>query len=121
MRWKSRRQPWRSVHTSSRPWSGSRSTRAIEWSRYQLITCAGSRGIGQSPHAQRSRPCHILLTMRRVRAIVTGRVQGVAYRASTVYEARDHGLTGWVRNLPDGSVELEAQGDEDRVKALLAW
>jgi acylphosphatase len=59
--------------------------------------------------------------MRRVRAIVTGRVQGVAYRASTVYEARGHGLTGWVRNLPDGSVEIEAQGDDDGVAALLAW
>ena len=59
--------------------------------------------------------------MRRVRAIVTGRVQGVAYRASTVFEARDHRLTGWVRNLPDGSVELEAQGDDARVAELLAW
>jgi acylphosphatase len=59
--------------------------------------------------------------MRRVRAIVTGRVQGVAYRASTVFEARGLGLTGWVRNLPDGSVELEAQGHEAPVEALLAW
>ena len=59
--------------------------------------------------------------MRRVRAVVTGRVQGVAFRASTVDEARGHGLTGWVRNRPDGSVELEAQGDEVQVAALLAW
>jgi acylphosphatase len=59
--------------------------------------------------------------MRRVRAIVTGRVQGVAYRASTVFEARTLGVTGWVRNRPDGSVELEAQGDDDGVAALLAW
>jgi len=59
--------------------------------------------------------------MRRVRALVSGRVQGVAFRASTVDEARAHGLTGWVRNLPDGSVELEAQGDPVRVAALLAW
>jgi acylphosphatase len=59
--------------------------------------------------------------MRRVRAIVTGRVQGVAYRASTVFEARGLGLTGWVRNLPDGAVELEAQGDDAVVDALLAW
>jgi acylphosphatase len=59
--------------------------------------------------------------MRRVRAIVTGRVQGVAYRASTVHEARGHGLTGWVRNRPDGAVELEAQGSEAAVAGLLAW
>jgi acylphosphatase len=59
--------------------------------------------------------------MRRVRAIVTGRVQGVAFRASAVDEARRHGLTGWVRNSPDGTVELEAQGDDAGVTALLAW
>jgi len=59
--------------------------------------------------------------MRRVRAIVTGLVQGVAFRASTVGEARRLGLTGWVRNQGDGSVELEAQGDQARVAAVLAW
>jgi acylphosphatase len=58
---------------------------------------------------------------RRVRARVRGRVQGVAYRASTRYEARRLGLSGWVKNLPDGSVELEAQGEPDVVAALLAW
>ena len=59
--------------------------------------------------------------MRRVRAIVTGRVQGVAFRASTIGFARGLGLTGWVRNLTDGSVELEAQGDAAVVQQLLAW
>jgi acylphosphatase len=59
--------------------------------------------------------------VRRVRAIVTGRVQGVAFRASTCSEARRLGVAGWVRNLADGSVELEAEGDDDRVAALLAW
>jgi acylphosphatase len=58
---------------------------------------------------------------RRVRAIISGRVQGVSYRASTVDEARRLGLTGWVRNRLDGSVELEAEGPADGVAALLAW
>jgi acylphosphatase len=56
-----------------------------------------------------------------VRAIVSGRVQGVSYRASTIDEARRLGLVGWVRNTIDGTVELEAEGPDDRVAALLAW
>jgi acylphosphatase len=63
----------------------------------------------------------IVLGMRRVRAIVNGRVQGVSYRASTAHEARRLGLTGWVKNLDDGAVELEAQGSADAVEQLLAW
>ena len=58
---------------------------------------------------------------RRVRARVRGRVQGVAYRASTRAQAQRLGVAGWVRNLPDGSVELEAEGNPDAVAALLAW
>ncbi len=61
------------------------------------------------------------MTVRRIAAVITGRVQGVAYRAFTVHEATRLGLTGWVRNLPDGSVELEAQGPPAQVDALLAW
>ena len=59
--------------------------------------------------------------MRRVRAIVTGRVQGVSFRAATASEARRLGVVGWVRNRSDGSVELEAQGTDDQVGALLKW
>lgn len=59
--------------------------------------------------------------MRRIRAIVSGRVQGVSYRASTAHEARRRGLVGWVKNLPDGRVELEAEGASDAIDALLAW
>ena len=59
--------------------------------------------------------------MRRVRAVISGRVQGVSYRASTVDEARRLGVVGWVRNRPDGSVELEAEGPDDAIAALLAW
>jgi len=59
--------------------------------------------------------------MRRVRAIVTGRVQGVSFRAATASEARRLGVVGWVRNRSDGSVELEVQGSDDQVAALLKW
>jgi acylphosphatase len=57
----------------------------------------------------------------RVRLRITGRVQGVYYRASARDEARALGLTGWVRNLPDGSVELVAEGEEPRIDRLVAW
>lgn len=59
--------------------------------------------------------------MRRVRAIISGRVQGVSYRASTVDEARRCGLVGWVRNRHDGTVELEAEGPTEKIDELLAW
>jgi acylphosphatase len=59
--------------------------------------------------------------MRRVCAIVTGRVQGVSFRASTLHEARRLGVVGWVKNRDDGAVELEAQGPDDRIAELLAW
>ncbi|HEY8524519.1 MAG TPA: acylphosphatase [Acidimicrobiales bacterium] len=57
----------------------------------------------------------------RVRAVVSGRVQGVWYRDSCRREAARLGVGGWVRNLPDGRVEIEAEGARDRVEALLAW
>ena len=57
----------------------------------------------------------------RVNVTVSGLVQGVFFRASTQEEARRRGLTGWVRNLPDGRVEVEAQGPEDRIAGLVAW
>lgn len=61
------------------------------------------------------------MSSRRVRIHVRGRVQGVAYRASTERKARALGLTGWVKNEPDGSVLLEAQGPAEVVARLEAW
>lgn len=58
---------------------------------------------------------------RRVHMWVSGHVQGVFFRASTRDEARRLGLTGWVRNLPDGRVELVAEGPEDVVEDLINW
>jgi acylphosphatase len=59
--------------------------------------------------------------MRRIHAIISGRVQGVSYRASTVTQARRLGVVGWVRNRPEGTVELEAEGDDAAIAALLRW
>ena len=58
---------------------------------------------------------------RRVKLRVTGRVQGVYYRASTRDRARELGLVGWVRNTSDGAVEIEAQGPPEAVEALIEW
>ncbi len=55
------------------------------------------------------------------RAVVRGRVQGVGFRYSAVREARRLRLRGAVANLPDGSVEVEAEGDRAGMEALLAW
>ena len=57
----------------------------------------------------------------RVHLVVSGLVQGVAFRASTVEEARRLGVRGWVRNRPDGRVEAEAEGERAAVEALAAW
>jgi acylphosphatase len=61
------------------------------------------------------------MSERQVRAIVTGRVQGVWYRKSTLEQAAPRGLRGTVRNLPDGSVEIVARGPAQRVAELLDW
>jgi acylphosphatase len=58
---------------------------------------------------------------RRVNARVRGRVQGVGFRATTVDVARRLGLRGWVRNLADGDVELEAEGPAADIESLLAF
>ena len=61
------------------------------------------------------------MATRRVHAIVSGRVQGVSFRAATADTARRLGICGWIRNLSDGSVELQAEGAAEQIAALLAW
>ncbi|MEE6281555.1 acylphosphatase [Georgenia sunbinii] len=59
--------------------------------------------------------------MRRSHAIVSGRVQGVGYRLSCVRQAEALGVAGWVRNLPDGTVEAVLEGEDDAVAGALRW
>lgn len=59
--------------------------------------------------------------LRRARVLVTGRVQGVFFRDSTREKAEGLGLSGWVRNLPDGSVEAVFEGDDERVREMVSW
>lgn len=57
----------------------------------------------------------------RMRVTVTGRVQGVCFRSFTARQARSLGVSGWVRNLIDGSVEGCFEGKEADVSALVDW
>ena len=54
----------------------------------------------------------------RVHIVIGGRVQGVAFRYFTLKWAGVHGLTGWARNLPDGRVEVTAEGDRAGLEAF---
>jgi acylphosphatase len=56
---------------------------------------------------------------QRLHAVVRGRVQGVSFRYETLRKANQLGVTGWVRNRPDGSVEVMAEGDRGRLNRLL--
>ena len=59
--------------------------------------------------------------MKRLHAVVRGRVQGVGYRAATAQQGRQQGVAGWVRNLVDGAVEVVAEGDEQAVLGFLEY
>ena len=61
------------------------------------------------------------MAQRRVHVLISGRVQGVFFRACTEEEAQRLGLGGWVRNCPDGSVEAVFEGESDLVARMLEW
>lgn len=64
---------------------------------------------------------HRLDTQKRVHVFISGRVQGVFFRAETMGQASGLGLTGWVRNLEDRRVEAVFEGGEDAVEKMLDW
>jgi acylphosphatase len=59
--------------------------------------------------------------LARLHILVSGRVQGVCYRQAAADEARELGLTGWVRNLLDGRVEIMIEGKRKNLEMLEAW
>lgn len=59
--------------------------------------------------------------MVRAHVYVSGRVQGVFFRTETQDEATRRGVTGWVKNLPDGRVEAVFEGEKDRVESLIEF
>lgn len=61
------------------------------------------------------------MTISRMHVLVRGRVQGVGFRYAAFRQAQVLGVTGWVRNCPDGRVEGEFQGTMEVVAAMLAW
>lgn len=61
------------------------------------------------------------MTLARVHIYVSGRVQGVFYRSNTRRKALELGITGWVRNLPDGRVEIVAEGEREKLERLIEW
>ena len=56
-----------------------------------------------------------------VHVVISGRVQGVWFRATTKQKAEQLGITGWVRNTPDGCVEAIIEGEEQQVKKMIEW
>jgi acylphosphatase len=61
------------------------------------------------------------MSTKRVQVIVRGRVTGVFFRAAAQREAKRLGITGWVKNRPDGSVEIVAEAEEDAIKEMISW
>jgi len=57
----------------------------------------------------------------RLHVVIRGRVQRVFFRAAAEAEAQRLGLSGWVRNLPDGAVELVAEGSTNALEELVTW
>ncbi|MCD6474173.1 MAG: acylphosphatase [Thermoplasmata archaeon] len=59
--------------------------------------------------------------MKRAHVRIYGRVQGVFFRANTKKMAEKLGVAGWVRNMPDGSVEAVFEGDDKAVEQIIEW
>ena len=63
----------------------------------------------------------ILMSSKRVRIFVTGKVQGVFFRQTLKVMAKKNNIFGWVKNLEDGRVESVLEGDEEKISRLVEW
>lgn len=61
------------------------------------------------------------MARRAARLVIRGIVQGVGFRASLRYVALENGVSGWVRNRGDGSVEALLEGEEEKLKTVIEW
>lgn len=61
------------------------------------------------------------MKIQRYKLLISGRVQGVSYRYSALQMAQQLALTGWVRNLNDGRVELLIEGQADNLQKMAEW
>lgn len=59
--------------------------------------------------------------MKRVHVVISGKVQGVGFRASTRRRANNLELAGWVKNTEDGDVEAVFEGEKDNIQEMLEW
>jgi acylphosphatase len=59
--------------------------------------------------------------MQTVHLVIKGKVQGVFFRASTKDKAKELGIKGWVKNMPDGNVEVLAAGNKDQLENFIEW
>ena len=84
-----------------------RPSSASTWSGVWSSPTSSDQGSGSEP--------------ARAHVIVRGRVQGVFFRADARDRARSLGLAGWVRNNPDGSVEVVFEGPRERVESMIDW
>src|SRR4029077_19901366 len=83
--------------------------------------CARNRKRANRSRASRRYISAQLMATKRVQVIVRGRVTGVFFRAAAQREARRLGITGWVKNRADGSIEMVAEGEEEAIKEIVSW
>lgn len=67
----------------------------------------------------RNKYCKIIMSQKRAHIIYSGRVQGVGFRWTAERIAHSVGVSGWVKNLPDGTVELVCEGSEEEIKSFI--